>query len=158
MTSPPAPPARIGPTRVPPILIATALALTGAVTLWASWPLGSAEVATPAIASPATLAAETLLRPLDVDAFRTPVWVAAAATAEPIAAAPPPPLRIQLLAILREVDGYKAALYDPDSDRLLIVKAGDQVARHTIETINAAEVALRDDRGLQTLSLRGAAP
>lgn len=151
----PGPLPRIGPTTVPRWLKASCTVLIGTLVVWVWWPLGSASVTPPEITAAARPVPTPLVAALDVDAFRAPVWVAP----PPVSAAappppPPPPLKLQLLAIMREGTAYKAALYDPDSDRLLVVGSGDRVSGQTVDGVAADRVSLRDERGVRTLSLR----
>jgi hypothetical protein len=92
--------------------------------------------------------------PLDVTAFRAPLWVAPASPAQARAPEPPSPLRLQLIAIIREAGAFKAVLYDPDADTLTVVGAGDTIAGRTIERVGSAELTLRDGGRSRTLSLR----
>ena len=68
-------------------------------------------------------------------------------------APPPKPLRLQLIGIIDDGRQLRAALYDPETDRLLIVATGDRVKRHTI-TITADAVELADGRVTHRLTLR----
>lgn len=107
-------------------------------------------------APPAPLAA-TRLAALDLDPFRAPIWVAPpgpAAEAEPAKQAPPPPLKLQLLAITREGESYLAVLYDPETDRLHVVGAGESVGGRSVDSVEAGAIALRDGSGVRTLALR----
>ena len=68
-------------------------------------------------------------------------------------APPPKPLRLQLIGIIDDGRQLRAALYDPEADRLLIVGDGDRVKQHTI-TITADAVELADGRVTHRLTLR----
>ncbi|MEE8154271.1 MAG: hypothetical protein V3T53_04850 [Phycisphaerales bacterium] len=63
------------------------------------------------------------------------------------------PLRLQLIGIIDDGRQLRAALYDPEADRLLIVTTGDRVQQHTI-TISADAVELADGRVTHRLTLR----
>jgi hypothetical protein len=95
---------------------------------------------------------------IDLDAFRAPLWVAPPAPppAPPAAKPPPapPPLRLELLAIVRDENQIRALVYDPDSDRIMVVAEGDRVTDRTIERIGEAGVDIRTTHGLTTLALR----
>ena len=68
-------------------------------------------------------------------------------------APPPKPLRLQLIGIIDDGRQLRAALYDAEADRLLIVVTGDRVKQHTI-TITADAVELADGRITHRLTLR----
>ncbi len=133
-------------------LIAVLLACAG----FAIWPVEIASVAPPVVAQPETTKAQVAT--LDLAAFRVPLWVADPAPPAPAVAnapaPPPPPLKIQLLAIIHEDDAYKAAVYDPDSDRILVVAAGGKVGTRKVEKIDEATLTLRDDTGKRVLALK----
>ncbi len=71
-------------------------------------------------------------------------------------APPPKPPRLQLIGITDDGRQLRAALYDPDTDRLLIVGTGDHVKKHmvtvmpdAVELVNGQvthRLALRKDR------------
>jgi hypothetical protein len=71
---------------------------------------------------------------------------------------PPPPrptLKLQLLGIHSTgVDGALAAtLYDPETDRLAIVKSGDRVGLFDVDAVTIVGVDLRDAVGVRTLAV-----
>lgn len=68
-------------------------------------------------------------------------------------APPPKPPRLQLIGIIDDGRQLRAALYDPEADRLLIVATGDRVKQHTI-TITADAVELANGRATHRLTLR----
>ncbi len=68
-------------------------------------------------------------------------------------APPPKPLRLQLIGITDDGRRLCAALYDPDTDRLLIVTSGDHVKRYTV-TITPDAVELADGQVTHRLALR----
>ncbi|MFN0132484.1 MAG: hypothetical protein ACKVW3_08160 [Phycisphaerales bacterium] len=169
-------PPHIGPTRIPRWLLA-ACGMAIIISLsFALAPLPRPHVETPALDTPAPAVGPTRIATLDVDAFRAPIWVADPPPPVPPPssppATPPPPVRLQLLAIIREpgpeastianatkADAaapwtYRATLYDPDTDRLYVVAAGDVVGTRTVERVDADEVRLSDAAGSRTLSLR----
>jgi hypothetical protein len=103
--------------------------------------------------------AKRTLAALDLAAFRTPIWVAEPTPPPPAAPAqpppPPPPLKIQLLAIIREGDtAYRAAVYDPDTDQILVVAAGEKLGLRTVEQVDKSSLTLRDETGKRTLALK----
>jgi hypothetical protein len=81
----------------------------------------------------------------------------------------PPPLRLQLIGITRDApkDGttavLRAALYDPDSDRLLLVAAGETLTagrgggtplQLKIASLTADTIELSDGTLTRTLTLK----
>ena len=62
-------------------------------------------------------------------------------------------IRLQLIGIINDGGQLKAALYDPDTDRLLIVQNGDRIRDHTVTTISAEDVELSDGRSITRLTL-----
>jgi hypothetical protein len=99
--------------------------------------------------------AERSLPPLNLAAFRAPLWVVP--PPPPVAAAPPPPpppLKLQLVAIVREGEVCKAALYDPDQDKLFIVGKGERIAGRIIEEVRAGDLTIRDHGVNRTLALK----
>jgi hypothetical protein len=131
--------------------------------VFAAWPMKPRPFKAPAIeradAPKRTVAA------LDLAAFRAPIWVAEPPPppppAPPAPAPAPPPLKIQLLAIIRDSDSgvYAAAVYDPDTDRVLVVAAGERLGVRTVEQVDRSSLTLRDAAGTRTLALKdGGAP
>ncbi|MBX3405040.1 MAG: hypothetical protein KF699_16640 [Phycisphaeraceae bacterium] len=102
---------------------------------------------------------------LDLAAFRTPIWVAPPlppAPAEPPPQPkpeppppPPPPLKWQLLAIVRAASNAlpHAMIYDPESDRVLELAAGDAHSGATISAVHADRVIIQRGRHTHTLLL-----
>ncbi len=111
--------------------------------------------------------------PLDLAAFRAPLWVAppapptppAPTPATPTSSAPkppPPPLKWQLLAIIAEHRNGDAAhagftpramLYDPETDAVLELAAGDRHAGRSIESITQGSITIRTGTHTHTLTL-----
>jgi hypothetical protein len=106
----------------------------------------------------------------DAGAFGARIWsVPAVAAADlpppppppaPNPLPPPPPLKLQLVGIIREPDGgpipgdkrggtpgLRAALYDPDTDRLFIVASGERIGDRTVRSITPTAVELSGTRG-----------
>jgi hypothetical protein len=109
---------------------------------------------------------------LDLAAFRAPLWVAPPAPTAPTPPAPtssapkplppPPPLKWQLLAIIaeqREGDvahaGFspRAMLYDPETDAILELAAGDRHAGRSVESITRDGITIRTGTHTHTLTL-----
>lgn len=142
--------------------VVLALILAG---MWAAWPLRAPAVPNPPSLGPDHQAPESpVVRPLSAEAFNAQIWTLAAIPEPP----PPPPapvppplppaLRLQLLGIVRESDAsplvFKAALYDPDTDTIVMVSSGDTVGGRTIKDVLADRVLLALGSTVQTLTLR----
>jgi hypothetical protein len=148
--------------RFAPFLLLAASA--AAATLWAFAPLDRPALEVPTFTE--TLPQENLEQErLDLIAFRAPLWIAPSPPPPPPPQPrpeppppPPPPLKFHLLAIVREADALKAVLYDPDTDRLLVVAEGEPLGSRRIERVHPSAVDIRDDRGVRTLSLADAPP
>ena len=61
--------------------------------------------------------------------------------------------RFQLIGIINDGGPLKAALYDPDTDRLLIVTSGDRIKQHTVTAISAEMIEMSDGRSTTRLTL-----
>lgn len=125
--------------------------------LWAFLPLEPAQVNIPVIAAGTTAAAEPARLALDLTAFNAPLWVAPPPPKVAEAAPPPPPpmpLRWQLLAIVREDSGYRALVYDPDTDKVLALGEGDESGPRRIARVTPTSMDVRDASGMRTLALR----
>lgn len=95
---------------------------------------------------------------IDLVAFAARLWnpVAPQETAqkrEPKSAKRQELIRLQLIGIINDGGQLKAALYDPDTDRLLIVASGDRIRDHTVTAISAEDVELSDGRSTTRLTL-----
>ena len=102
--------------------------------------------------------------PLDLAAFRTPLWVAPPSPPQPVAAParvppdpPAPPLKWQLLAIINAATGAhavpQAMLYDPDTDAVIELSTGQEHSGRVIEKIDNGRVMIREGKHSYTLSL-----
>lgn len=106
----------------------------------------------------ATASTEPSPPPIALSAFQVPVW----ANAEPVAPKqapvppplPPPPLKVQLIGIIRESDTYKAVLYDPNDHKVRVVTAGETVQGCRIEQVESGTVSIRNGSVLQVLALK----
>ncbi len=140
-------------------LVASLLLCAG----FAAWPVTPAVVE-PEPNRPSEPGKSLEVAALDMAAFRIPVWVAEPAPpplpGPPSPAAPPPPLRIQLLAIIHETGGgvgggaYKAAVYDIDADKILVVGSGEKIGSRSVDKVEPASLTLRDGAVTRTLSLK----
>lgn len=147
-------PARGAGTRAA-LVVALAAAAIGAA-VWALAPV-SVPTVEPQASPARSEAPARALADLDIAAFRAPLWVAAPAPPSlPAPAAPLPPLKLQLLAVVREGETYKAMLYDPDADTILVGAPGEKLGAggRTVERVTAEGVQIRDATGVRTLALR----
>lgn len=142
----------------PRVVIAAAILASAT---FAVWPRTPRKIVVPTLERHASREAKPASA-LDLAAFRIPIWVAEAPppAPPPTPVVPPlPPLKLQLLAIIgeKQTDGmtrYSAAVYDPDSDRVLVVAAGEKVGPRTVEHVNQDTLTLRDDAGQRVLALK----
>ena len=137
------------------------IALAG-TTLWSWWPLPAPHTPDPTL-QPPTNDAETIdgPAPLDREAFAALIWnpppePERAVESAPTANTPPPP-RLQLIGIARDAgpDGdqvLRAAIYDPDTDRLHIVAQGERIGAVTVLAVEPGVVRL--DSGGRPSELR----
>lgn len=125
---------------------------------WALLPPGKLSVEIPSLALATASQDEVKPAPLDAKAFDTPVWTIAAApqppTAPPPPPPPPPPLKLQLIGILKEDRGYKAVLYDPDTNRLFVKATGEEALGHKIDRVAADAITIKDGPLVRTLALK----
>ena len=63
------------------------------------------------------------------------------------------PLKLQLIGITNDGNTLKAAIYDPDSDQLLIVASGQSILGCTISKITKDTVVIADGRFTHYLQL-----
>lgn len=97
--------------------------------------------------------------PIDRRVFEARLWNPPPAQATPEqpdrpVAKRPEPVRFQLIGIIDDGGPLQAALYDPQTDRLLIVRSGDRIKQHTITAVTADGVELSDGRSVSRLTLR----
>lgn len=150
---------KVGPTRVRRSLLVGCAVMLAACTVWAFWPLPRREA--PRIDAPDAMDghAGAALASLDVEVFRTPIWVAEAPPPPPQEPAPVPPMKLRLVAIVRaerQEDGpesYEAILFDPESNRLITAAAGESIASYLVDAIDRECVTLSGPAGVSTLAL-----
>lgn len=123
---------------------------------FAAWPVRPRPTSVPVV--PQLEPEPHMSAALDLAAFRVPIWVAEAPPPPPPAPAPaplpPPTLKLQLLAIMRDREnGRTAAVYDPDSDRVVVVAAGQKLGRRSVEEVLDTSLTLRDETGTRKLVL-----
>lgn len=163
MTPPPT--NAIGPRQIGKRSVLIAVGAIGliAAAIWAAAPLRLPAIETGPERSPVALASSEGAEPLDIDAFRAPLWVAPPAPPEPAPEPeperpppPPPPLRVELIAIVAENGVFSAILYDPAADSVLVVKAGHELSGgRVVEAIDATGLSVAGPRGVQRLALAG---
>ena len=154
-------------------IAAGALAL--GVGVWAFWPIDRAPLSLES-ASGAEHAPPPKLA-LNADAFAAPLWTPTPPAPAPVVVQKPvtPPLKLQLIGITRDTPPQggspvlRAALYDPDSDKLLIVAAGEKIKligtatspsspTYTVASLTADAIELTDGETTRTLSLKDDRP
>jgi len=97
--------------------------------------------------------------PLDQRAFAAKLWNQPARQPDPAPSAaakidPPKPLNLQLIGIIIDEAGVrKAAIYDPDADRTLIVSGGDAVRDFQVISITATGIELSDGSAVRRMAL-----
>jgi hypothetical protein len=142
-------------------------ALVAASAVWAAWPLERNPLAlADASGQPREIPSAERLA-FNTDAFNATLWTPPPPPPAPVIAqkTPPLPLKLQLIGITRDtpVGGgtpvLRAALYDPENDRMLIVAAGERVSvggtdRYTVASLTADTIELADGDTVRTLSLK----
>lgn len=133
---------------------------------WALWPIAQTPL-TLATTDKASSPAKPTAVAFNPDAFDVRLWTPPPAPpATPIVAQKPapPPIKLQLIGISREAAEpgkdavLRAALYDPDADKLLIVAAGETLTPGsgrplTVASLTAEAVELSDGETTRKLSL-----
>jgi hypothetical protein len=138
------------------------------VGLWALRPLEQSkpiELPSGGRGSPINQDPQTNTPPIDAGIFAVNLWnlppALSATSAESTLPSPPAkPLNVQLIGIITEDGVAKAALYDADNDRLLIVDDGQTIGDRTLRIVEAdslggsAGVEINDGLTKQVLLLR----
>lgn len=95
--------------------------------------------------------------PVDAAAYQVALWVPPPEPPVEKAKPQPPALKLQLLGIHHEREAgreiLRATLYDPDSDRVLIVADGQKLGAFTVTSVHAKGVNLSDGTLTRTLAL-----
>ncbi|MFG0243483.1 MAG: hypothetical protein ACF8R9_11925 [Phycisphaerales bacterium JB054] len=103
------------------------------------------------------------IEPLDRTAFAAAIWNPPAAPERPAATVerttPVPPPKLQLIGIVHDTDEdgavlLRAALYDPDTDKLHLVASGERVGAVTVASIERGVVSLESAGRTSRLALR----
>jgi hypothetical protein len=135
--------------------------LTFCAAWFAVWPVSVDPITPPESIEPInTTGSKPVIVALDVAAFDVPVWLAPPPPPPPpaveVAAKPAalPPLKLELLGIIKESNGYRAVVYDPDTDKVAVVGSGDSLAGRKVDRISADTLAIRDASGIRTLTLK----
>jgi len=96
----------------------------------------------------------------DAQAFNVALWTPPPMKEVIVAAPPPPPpppLKVQLLGITGDgsvASPLRACLYDPDTDRVMIVGQGDPLAPFTVRSLTSDAIEFVDGSRVERLSLR----
>jgi len=142
------------------------MAMAVAAAWWAFGPLEAPDLSPPAPVNeePEVDDRSHMQVALDDAAFHAPLWLAPPPPPAPPPGlpkpAPLPPLKLQLLAIIRVPEAasdearYRAMLYDPDIDAIIEVAAGATIGDRTVVGVTPNEITLKDRAGTRTLSLR----
>ena len=129
---------------------------------WAFWPHrgdGAIEKVTSRTSEDA-IAAASAVRNIDPNVFDVALWTPPPA---PVAkdvvavAPPPPPIKFQLLGISGEGTNdspLRAALYDPDTDRVILIGQGEKLSSFTVQILTNEAIELVDGTRVERLSLR----
>lgn len=143
-----------------PLLAAAILLLPAAA--YAFWPLPSSKLSSTTsqavLSQTPTTSAPT---PLNLAAFRVPLWVAPIPPpTPPPPSPPPPPLKLQLIAIARDSTNaaLSATLFDPDTGKILTVAEGQPIGTRTLTRITPTTIEIKDAAGTRILSLRAESP
>lgn len=137
------------------------LAVVAPLAIWALKPLPAHTMSMPELRPPAEVQASAQGATLDASVFSVRLWNPPPVTASATGATPPPPppaapLKLQLIGIVADPAAeegkpplLRAALYDPDTDRLYVVAAGEMIGQHRVQEITdqAVTVAAAGERG-----------
>ncbi len=123
------------------------------IAVWAFWPTSAVkveagEVSETNVVPPesAPVPAVASLPALDVEAFNAPLWTVAQPPPPPAAAPSSPPMKLQLLGIDTTMEQgdpvYRAVLYDPDQDKVLVLRSGESVGPRVVKSVDKHSVTL----------------
>jgi hypothetical protein len=141
------------------------LAVGGAaVAVWA-WALAPPVLVPPPVAEPTAgpgrseEIGEPEIEPLPIAGFVRAIVPAEREPAAPLASpsstdvAPPESPRLRLVGIIDDRGARRAALYDPQGDRLVVVAEGDRIGASTVRRIEEDSVELEIDGRSSTVRL-----
>ena len=126
---------------------------------WALWPLPNVKPSAVSLAQPdRSNPRQDQAEPFPIAVFDAALWVeppAPIVAEAPKPEPPPPPVRLSLIGIVRQTpDGpLHAAIYDPDTDELRVVRDGDTLGRVTVDRVTEQAVTLLADGRPRTLAL-----
>lgn len=130
--------------------------------VWAFWPQRGDVVTDRATARTLddAIAAASADRSIDPGVFDVALWTPppAPVVKDAVAVAPPPPpLKFQLLGISGDGTNdspLRAALYDPDTDRVILIGQGEKLSSFTVRTLTNEAIEFVDGTRIERLSLR----
>ncbi|MDQ7012450.1 MAG: hypothetical protein Q9O74_00975 [Planctomycetota bacterium] len=141
-----------------------------AVLSWSAWPLPAPPLIDTPLADPTPPTKDVShdgtehIEPFDIGAFTAAIWNPApeaptVATGPRARPALPPPPKLQLIGIARDTDEHgnpvlRAALYDPDTDRLHLVASGEHIGPVTIAAVDTEGVSLEIGGRTSRIALR----
>ena len=143
-------------------LLAIATPMLAGLTTWAFMPLHAVIPDAPAlqVRQSTDQRTQNSAPEIEPEVFAVTLWnppPPPTAAVEVAVQPPPKPLNIQLIGIITEGDIAKAALYDADNDRLLIIADGDQLRGHVVHIQGEGTegiVELKDGQTTRRLALR----
>ncbi len=101
--------------------------------------------------------------PFSINAFSVKLWPNARPSQSPASIQPSPtntiPLpHLQLISIIQEDHGLRAAVYDSNQNKLVIIQPGDQLPPFTVSAITETAVKLQRGNTTRVLPLREDSP
>jgi hypothetical protein len=140
-------------------VIATWLAAVPTLAVIALWALASLPIraATPIEVERRSSSPSSISDPFDLRPFQTArLWAepqepAGSGGIDGAAVSAGSPLRLQLLGITSDNGTLVACFYEPDGDRILLLRSGERLGTHTVERVSAREVAFRGGDGGEVL-------
>jgi hypothetical protein len=130
-----------------------------ALGVWALGPLDPEALPEVALSAPGSSSRQAAALMLAAAPFEACLWHVPELPAEPAPAnrpsSPPQPrpAALELVSIIHEPQGLRAALFDPQSDRLLIVAQGERAGAQIVTAIRADAVELSEGPLISILKL-----